>query len=325
MGICQAHRKTGVTTWPGEARGRRLSRHAATVGCVYSVFTPSHRGGSGSPLVCLHGFTDTWRTWDLILPRLERDHDVFAPTLPGHAGGPPLRGEITDALIPDAIERAMDEAGIETAQIVGNSLGGYVALQLAERGRADSVVALAPAGGWAREDRSRAQTLNLQATMHHQLRAAGPYAETIVASAAGRRRVTQLITTNFAHIPPELLAHQIRGAASCDALPFIEFARRAEWHLNAEKITCPVRIAWGTNDRLLPWPSAATRFRNDWLPHAEWIELDGIGHCPQLDIPVETAQLILGCTTGRPRRAAARSVPSPRPATIAGPGSRRRR
>jgi pimeloyl-ACP methyl ester carboxylesterase len=62
---------------------------------------------------------------------------VLAPTLPGHAGGPPLDGEVTDALIPDAIERAMDEAGFETAHIVGNSLGGYVALQLAARGRAD--------------------------------------------------------------------------------------------------------------------------------------------------------------------------------------------
>ena len=100
------------------------------------AFTPSHRGGSGPPLVCLHGFTDTWRTWELVLPALERHHDVLAPTLLGHAGGPPLEGEVSDALIADAIERAMDEAGFETAHIVGNSLGGYVALQLAARGRA---------------------------------------------------------------------------------------------------------------------------------------------------------------------------------------------
>jgi pimeloyl-ACP methyl ester carboxylesterase len=292
---------------------------------VYSVFTASHRAGAGSPLVCLHGFTDTWRSWDLILPRLERDHDVLAPTLPGHAGGPPLDGELTDALIPDAIERAMDEAGFETAHIVGNSLGGYVALQLAARGRADSVVALAPAGGWARGDRSRSQTLNLQTTMHEGLQAAAPYAAAIVASAAGRRRVTQLITTTFAHIPAELLAHQIRGAASCDAVPLIEYAAHADWRLDAEKVTCPVRIAWGTDDRLLPWPSAATRFRNDWLPHADWVELDGIGHCPQLDIPVETAQLILGFTADRTRRDPARPALGSRSATIAGPGSRRPR
>ncbi|MGH2942406.1 MAG: alpha/beta fold hydrolase, partial [Solirubrobacteraceae bacterium] len=116
---------------------------------MYSTFTPAHRGGSGSPLVCLHGFTGTWRTWELVLPTLERHHDVLAPTLLGHAGGPPLADELSEELIPAAVERAMDEAGFETAHIVGNSLGGYVALQLAARGRATSVVALAPAGGWA--------------------------------------------------------------------------------------------------------------------------------------------------------------------------------
>ena len=60
---------------------------------------------------------------------------ALAPTLAGHAGGPPLDGEVTDALLADGVERAMDEAGFETAHVVGNSLGGYVALQLAERGR----------------------------------------------------------------------------------------------------------------------------------------------------------------------------------------------
>jgi len=57
---------------------------------VVSTFTPAHRGGTGTPLVCLHGFMDTWRVWELVLPMLERRHDVLAPTLPGHAGGPPL-------------------------------------------------------------------------------------------------------------------------------------------------------------------------------------------------------------------------------------------
>src|SRR5947207_12622830 len=97
-----------------------------------STFTPSHRGGSGPPLVCLHGFLDTWRTWELVLPALERRHDVLAPTLPGHAGGPSFDG--ADPV--DAVERAMDEAGFELAHLVGNSLGGWIALQLPARGRA---------------------------------------------------------------------------------------------------------------------------------------------------------------------------------------------
>jgi pimeloyl-ACP methyl ester carboxylesterase len=248
--------------------------------------------------VCLHGFTDTWRTWELVLPALERHHDVLALTLVGHAGGPPIEGEISDAVLADAVERAMDDAGFERAHIVGNSLGGYVALQLAARGRAQTVVALAPAGGWAPGDESYAETLSYQAEMVEQAKRAARHAEAVLASPEGRRRATQRIVTNFEHIPVELLAHQMLGVASCDAaFGLIDHARGEGWGLAAEQITCPVRIVWGTDDELLSWPSAAARFRHEWLPHADWVELEGIGHCPQLDVPLETAQLILGFTS----------------------------
>jgi pimeloyl-ACP methyl ester carboxylesterase len=195
----------------------------------------------------------------------------------------------------------MDEAGFETAHIVGNSLGGYVALQLAARGRARTVVALAPAGGWATGDESWKDTLRLQARMHEQSRAVAARADAILATPEGRRRATQYITVRFEHIPTELLAHQLLGVAGCAAAhPFIESALRSGWDLDAERITCPVRIVWGTEDRLLPWPSAAARYRDAWLPHADWVELDGVGHCPQLDVPLETAQLILGFATHQP-------------------------
>jgi pimeloyl-ACP methyl ester carboxylesterase len=259
------------------------------------VFTPFHRGGTGPPLVCLHGFLDTWRVWELVLPALERRHDVLALTMAGHAGGPPIEGEIGDAVLADAVERAMDEAGIGLAHVVGNSLGGYVALQLAARGRARDVVALAPAGGW--RDDSYHELLRFQAELVAMAKAAAPHAEAILASRDGRRRATQSLTVNFEHIPVELLAHNLRGVAACDAaIPLIDNALRAGYRVDAERITCPVRIVWGTEDRLLPWPSAAARYREDWLPHADWIELDGVGHCPQLDVPLETAELILGFT-----------------------------
>ena len=86
------------------------------------------------------------------------------------------------------------------------------------------------------------------------------------------------------------------GIASCKATgPLIENALREGWTLDAERITCPVRIVWGTADKLLRWPQAAPRYRKE-LPQADWVLLDGIGHCPQLDAPVEAAQLILGFT-----------------------------
>lgn len=263
---------------------------------MFSGFTPSHRGGAGSPLLCLHGFMDTWRTWELVLPRLERRHDVLALTLPGHAGGPAINGTVSTAAFVDAVERSMDAAGVQLAHLVGNSLGGYVAFQLAARGRATSVVAFAPAGGWAQADSSYENLLRAQQELQAQVKAAAPRAEAFVSTPQGRRRATQLITTNFEHIPAELLTHQMLGIASCKAAgPLTENALRERWTFDAERITCPVRIVWGTADKLLPWPQAAAHYRKE-LPQADWVLLDGIGHCPQLDIPLEAAQLILGFT-----------------------------
>ena len=71
----------------------------------------------------------------------------------------------------------------------------------------------------------------------------------------------------------------------------IEVARRSDWGLGP--ITCPVRIVWGTEDKLLPWPAAAARYQRD-LPYADWVVLDGVGHCPQVDVPLEAAELIRG-------------------------------
>jgi pimeloyl-ACP methyl ester carboxylesterase len=239
---------------------------------------------------------DTWRTWELVLPLLERERDVLAPTLPGHAGGPPLGEAASHARAAvDAIEEAMDGAGFATAHIVGNSLGGYLALRLAERGRAESVVALAPAGGWAAGDTSLSEILALQRQMHETSKAVALGAEELVADEAGRRRATQFIAEHYEHIPAELIAHQIRGVASEHIGTMIDRAPDEPWELDAERITCPVRVVWGIEDKLLTWPSAAARFR-EALPNADWVVLDGVGHSPQLDVPLETAQLILGFT-----------------------------
>ena len=242
---------------------------------------------------------DSWRAWELVLPALERHHEVLALTLAGHTGGPPLEGEPSDTALVHAVERAMDVAGFSVAHIAGSSLGGYLALKLASRGRARTVVALAPGGGWARADRSWERLLESQLALHRQARALAPQAEAVLATREGRRRATELLTVNYEHIPTELLAAQLLATAGCPAAAaLVEYALADEWTLDAEAIACPVRIVWGAEDRLLPWPQAAARYREQWLPHADWVLLDGVGHYPQLDVPLETAELIVGFTSG---------------------------
>jgi pimeloyl-ACP methyl ester carboxylesterase len=155
------------------------------------------------------------------------------------------------------------------------------------------VVALAPAGGWADGDPAIAETLRYFRLMARMVRDAAPQAAEIAATPEGRVRATAAYASTADHVSADLVAHLIRGAAACDAAPLVDFAGQEGWPLHPERVTCPVRFVWGTDDRLLALPGAAARFRAEF-PRAEWIEIEGGGHCPQLDHPVEAAELIAG-------------------------------
>jgi pimeloyl-ACP methyl ester carboxylesterase len=259
-------------------------------------------------MVLLHGIADSARTWDLVRPALERWHDLLAPDLPGHLGGPPLTGRADAAAMADWVESAMDAAGMPAAHLVGNSMGGHLALLLAARGRAESVVALAPAGGWAAGDPAAEETLRLTERIRSGARAAAPHADAIAATPEGRRRATSLIVSDGSGLPADLVAHMIRATAGASGFEALTAAaRRDGWPLDAGPIGCPVRVVWGTGDRLLPWPGAAEGLRRA-LPGADWVELDGVGHHPQLEAPLETAELVLGLSASR--RGAPRTPPA---------------
>src|ERR671917_2949546 len=107
-----------------------------------------HRGGSGEPLLLIHGIGHTWRGWRPMLPQLEQRFDVLAVDLPGFGHSepfPPGRDATPEALA-DAVEDEMARAGFDRPHIAGNSLGGWIALELARRGRARTVTAISPAG-----------------------------------------------------------------------------------------------------------------------------------------------------------------------------------
>lgn len=98
-------------------------------------------------LVLLHGGGNHSREWNTVRSLLP-EFETIAPNMSGHADGPAIPpGPVTVKTFADSVERAMDGAGLGTAHIAGNSLGGWVAMELMRRGRARSVAAFSPAGG----------------------------------------------------------------------------------------------------------------------------------------------------------------------------------
>ena len=138
--------------------GRQRSapvRRRVYANCAVPEITPTlYRAGSGEPLLLLHGFTGAWMHWRPLLEGLSQRYEVIAPTLAGHDGARayPLSSPMNLAGSTDALEGDLDELGVGSAHIAGNSMGGALALELAKRGRARSVVALAPGGGWTPGD-----------------------------------------------------------------------------------------------------------------------------------------------------------------------------
>lgn len=263
-----------------------------------AIAGPWHRGGSGTPLVLLHGFTGSWRVWERLLPDLEDEHDVFAPSLLGHAGGrPPTAGEaISIGAVADDAERLLDEQGIDVAHLAGNSMGGWVALELGRRGRALSVVALSPAGGWnGRPELERVvRLIRSSAAMAH--RTTG-LSDRVLNQAWARRLALRAVAERGDRVLAEdaiALLHDARACLVVDG--FLDWvATDQPLPPRDTDADHPITIGWADRDRMLPFDRYGRPLLENVGP-AELVRLPGCGHVPMLDDPALVAHTILTTT-----------------------------
>ncbi|MBY8859037.1 alpha/beta fold hydrolase [Nocardia sp. CA2R105] len=240
---------------------------------------PHFRAGRGEPVLLLHGLLLTWQSWGAVIDELSGDHEVFAPTLPGHWGGPAVSGPATFTALADFVAAVMDQNDWPTAHLVGNSLGGWLALELAARGRARSVVAIAPGGLWEADVPATQQLIR-------KYRAFGPVLG-VGAGASAPSMVRSLVIPLLAHRPaavPHALATACAAApAHCHVVD--DLARDptlANGFTGLAEIQAPVTVLLCEHDRLLP-----PRFHGRGIaaPGVESRTLPGVGHVPMLEAP----------------------------------------
>jgi pimeloyl-ACP methyl ester carboxylesterase len=257
------------------------------------------RSGSGEPLLLIHGLGVTRRCWDPIVPALESRHEVLRHDLPGFGESAPLPDGVPCSAdgFADALERELDALGIGQPHVVGHSMGGWIALELAARGRARTVTALASVGGW-----TRAEALYVSAaTSYLRLgaKALRPLAGPMTSKAPLRRMLLWLTNSRGERVPPQRAAEAIRAMADAESFRAARnwFIRRTPAGL--ERISCPALIAWGTKDRLL-FPRQGPRLVA-MIPGARLVELRRLGHDLMNDDPERTVQAILeGTGSGAP-------------------------
>jgi len=259
--------------------------------------TPSHRGGTGTPLLLLHGIGAIWRAWSPVLPYLEPHHELIVPTLHGHAGGPELDPDtpVSVQALADGIEDELDRLGLQKVHIAGNSLGGWIGIELARRGRAQSLVLLSPAGAWRSPRRIQLTTHGVR----FSLGALARYSSRAEAIAQRRLLRWALLVGQVAHphrVPTESLVTYIHASGQS---PVVEpLLRVLHLHpvdpLPADR-DYPVRLVWAEHDLVLPFKHFGSPML-ERLPGAELIRLSGVGHVPMSDDPARVAELILQVT-----------------------------
>lgn len=258
--------------------------------------TDAYTGGTGTPMVLFHGVNGSWRVWRPVLPGLEAQHAVFAPTLVGHRGAPALApGPCGIGPIADEMEQRLDAAGISRAHLVGNSLGGWLACELAARGRALSVVGLAPAGSWTQpRDLKRVGRMLRMAK-----RSAGrPSVEKMMARPKLRKALLRPAMNRGDFIPTEDMVGMSADLAACTVLDGLLAGMAATGPLGMQTIAadCPVRVAWPVKDHTIPYKRYGTPFVAG-IPHAELIQLPGVGHVPMYDDPDLVVRTVLEFTS----------------------------
>ncbi|MFL6237875.1 MAG: alpha/beta fold hydrolase [Actinomycetes bacterium] len=248
------------------------------------------RAGNGEPMLLIHGLGGVGRYWDPLLDSFTSSYDVVVVDLPGFGRSPGLPGDLVSAAaLAGALGELLDELQLADVHVVGHSLGGVVAFELAALGRARTVVGLAPAGLWKGESQAARSRRRLRA-VHYAAAVSRPLARPFVRLTAG---------LPFAPLPRGLSAEAALALYDAySSAPGFEPVLRGVTNApftKADRVTVPVTVVFGKRDTVILREDQ----RRDRLPaHTEWIEIPGAGHNVPWEKPKDILRTVTQTTGG---------------------------
>jgi pimeloyl-ACP methyl ester carboxylesterase len=255
--------------------------------------------GRGPDVLLLHGLGGTRASLFETAAALSRTYRVHAPDLPGFgSSGKPALGGYNARWFAEVMFGLMDQLEIPRAHVVGNSMGGRVAIEMGLNApeRIGALALLCPAVAWIRRGlhpivRLLRPELGLLPHTFRRSVVASHFWSMFYDRDLMDPAVADLVVDEFQRIYHTAGARYALLASARNIYLEPPFGRNGFYRRLGE-LQPPALFVWGSHDRLVP--PAFSRHVRKWLPQADQVTIDGCGHVPQVERADETNELLLG-------------------------------
>jgi pimeloyl-ACP methyl ester carboxylesterase len=241
------------------------------------------------PLVFIHGLSGCWANWLEQLPVLAAERRVVTLDLPGFGYSPMPAGEITISGYARLLDRLLGELGIDAAAVVGNSMGGFIAAELAIAfpQRVERLVLISAAGISTTGNHATTRVLPSLRRLETVLAGTGAWiaskSDTVARRARLREALLYVVTRHPDRLPAALAAEQLRGAGKPGFLQALQSILEYDFRERLPEIACPTLIVWGEGDRLIPVHDADVF--EELIPDSHKVIFEDTGHMAMLERP----------------------------------------
>ncbi len=254
--------------------------------------SPAH----SEPLLLIHGMGSAATAWKSIIPQLNQFFTVITVDLPGHGHTPITANQpMEPKILASDVFETMHVLGFDRFDVVGNSLGGWISLEMAAMnpGAIKSVTGLAPAGLWLEPFTNRYPGTAISRMLASSLKAVSPL---LMKYEWARKIGFENVSPLWKSFPFELCRDAADAmGSSAGYYPAWDAILKKRFESKIDS-SIPITIIFGDSDNTLP---AATCQERALVPsHARWLTLPDSGHAPMWDHPAEVIAEILR-TTGK--------------------------